>query len=88
MAFLDRRTIPLSIAFFTIGLIAILSPEYRDTIILLIVAILAIFYVSSLYRDVEDQQLEIVKLNENIKIYEHIADLRACSVHLEKRSRK
>lgn len=55
---------------------------------MLTAAAIAIYYVSSLSKDVENHQLEIIRLNEKLKIHKQIADLKARIIHLEKRSKK
>ena len=80
----DFGAIVLSVTSIAIGLIGIISEQYRVLIISIFSVFLVGYSLLILYAKVESNTKEVRKLNEKIKIYESMIDIKAKIKSLER----
>jgi len=64
-----------------------ISKEYRYILIVLLLFAIAMYFLTDIYRNIEEQDFEINRLNEKINIYEELIDVKA-DIKLLKRGLK
>lgn len=69
--------IVLSIAAILVALLSIVNDEYRLLLISVFSLFIAAYFLYEIYGKIEENTLEIKKLNEKLKIHREIIDLKA-----------
>lgn len=66
-----------------VGLVAVISEEYRFLVITLGISLVTLFFLSSYIKQIENNLKEIKKLKEKLIIYERLSNIEARVSHLE-----
>nr|MBI4156245.1 hypothetical protein [Candidatus Woesearchaeota archaeon] len=84
----DFWSIILSLISIAISIIAIVNKEYRVLIISIFGIFFAGYFLLSLYDRIDKNSEDIQKLNEKLKIYKELTDIKADIKHLKKEASK
>jgi|TARA_B100001971_G_C18186876_1_gene536180 hypothetical protein len=73
----EQKTVIFGLTSIIVGIVALLSPEYRLYILILYPLVLIFYFVSSYLNKIEDNIIEIKKLKEKLIISERLSKLEA-----------